>query len=213
MAKIDKMDFFKFKDERTDTRIIINGVKYIKSKKGGCTNETDKKMIAIICVICLIANILIVNAMGNLQIDAEEMNISNRIPILTLTPGNGIGQVGYGGSELFGYTGPDSFVVENGVVYVLDALNGRINVYQGDASSEILIDRRFSAEKIEYKNGKLAVVDKRGKTTLIYTLSGTLVELVAHPETVINELVSKVVEIGETHIIWRTFQGNYYRYD
>ena len=160
-----------------------------------------------------IANILVVNAMGNLHIDTEKMNLSNRIPILTLTPGNGIGQVGYGGSELFGYTGPDSFVVENGVVYVLDALNSRINVYQGDASFEILIDHRFFAEKIEYKDGKLAVVDNSGKTTLIYTLSGALVELVAHPEAVIDELVSKVVEIGETHIIWRTFQGNYYRYD
>lgn len=74
--------------------------------------KRTKKMISIIGVMCLIVNLLVANATGNETIDTEEMNLSNRIPILTLTPGNEIGQVGYGGSESIGYMGPNSFVVE-----------------------------------------------------------------------------------------------------
>lgn len=61
-----------------------------------------------------------------------------------------------------------------------------------------------------YENGKLAVVDNSAKVTFVYTLSGALVERIVHPEAVKKELVSEVAEIGESYVVWETFQGNYY---
>jgi len=75
-----------------------------------------KKVISIICVLCLLMNLLISNAAGNLNMDMEEMAISNRKPILILTLGNGEGQVRYAGSEVLGYRGPSSFAIEDGVL-------------------------------------------------------------------------------------------------
>ena len=88
-----------------------------------------KKMLSLICAVCLFVNLLMVHASGDMHLEMGTIESSNRIPILTLTPGSGAGEVGYGGSEKFGYTGPDSFAVEDGVIYILDGLNRRVLVF------------------------------------------------------------------------------------
>ncbi|MBQ4563925.1 MAG: hypothetical protein IJA58_05540 [Lachnospiraceae bacterium] len=175
--------------------------------------KKSKKIIAIFCVICLSINLLLVHASDDLHMDTELLEFSNRIPILTLDIGGENGEVGYGGSEQFGYTGPASFAVEDGVVYVLDAVNNRINVYENETCTEIAIDDCYQPEHMAFGNGKLAVVDNNSDVTLIYTLEGNLIKEIAQPEVVKKELVSKIVEIGESYVVWKTFRSNYYRYD
>lgn len=172
-----------------------------------------KRTIAIVCVLSLMVNLLIVNAAGELYLDTEEMVISNRIPILTLALGNGEGQVGYGGSEQVGYRGPSSFAVEDGVIYVLDTLNKRIVVFENGDYSEISLEDCPKASHMMYQNGKLAVVDNNSGVTGVYTTDGTLVKLISHPEAVKNEVAAKIVEIGESYVIWNTIAGNSHGYD
>ena len=88
-----------------------------------------KKMLSLVCVLCVLMDVLVAGAIDE-HIDADATIGSEKTPILVVTPGSGSGQVGYGGSEKFDYLGPESFVVEDGLVYILDSINDRISVYQ-----------------------------------------------------------------------------------
>ena len=127
-----------------------------------------KKLLSIICVICLLVNLLMVHASGDMHLEIGTIEIANRVPILTLTPGSGAGQVGYGGSEQFGYMGPDSFAVENGVIYILDGLNNRIVVYQNGEYSDISIGECAYASSMKYQSGKIAIADNQSDMTVVY---------------------------------------------
>jgi hypothetical protein len=110
-------------------------------------------------------NLLTVQASGNLHINIGEMTTSNRIPILTLTPGSGEGQVGYGGSKQFGYTGPESFAVEDGVVYILDSVNDRVLLCGNGNYASIDTSDVPQAKRMKYQNKKIAVVDNTNGRT------------------------------------------------
>ena len=75
-----------------------------------------KRWIALVCMLCVILSVVTAGAedvAGNNVNSLKASLQSNRSPLLVLTPGTDEGEVGYGGSEQFGYVGPDSFVVED----------------------------------------------------------------------------------------------------
>ncbi len=170
-----------------------------------------KKWLSVSCMICLLVNLLVAHADTNLQLGT--ISTTNRVPVLTLSLGSENGQVRYGGVEASGYTGPNSFVVENGVIYVLDAVNYRINIYQNGSCSEIALENCYQPQGLTYENGKLAVFDNSDGVTLVYTTSGALVARIMHKDEVKEELALKIAEIGDTYVVWETFAGNQYRYD
>lgn len=181
--------------------------------KGGYTNEDNKKIICVVCVVSLIANLIITNASGDMHIDTEEMTISNRVPILTITQGSEEGQVGYGGSEQFGYTGPESFVVENGVIFVLDTVNRRVLIYGSEGYGCIDISAVPKAKRMKYQDGKIAVVDNTYGVTGVYSIDGTQLALISHPAYIVDAFVSELVEIGDSYVIWKTYENELYQYD
>ena len=74
--------------------------KYNKYKEGNFHEEIFmkklKKWLGIICAMCLLVNLLMVHASGNLQIEMWTIASTNRVPVLTLSLGNESGQVRYG---------------------------------------------------------------------------------------------------------------------
>ena len=168
-----------------------------------------KKWLCVGCVLCLLVNLLVAHADTTLQMGT--ITTTNRVPVLTLALGSESGQVRYGGVEASGYTGSNSFVVENGVIYVLDAVNYRINIYQNGSCCEIALANCYKPQGLAYKNGKLAVFDNSDGVTLVYTTSGTLVAEIKHRDEVKEELALKIAEIGDTYVVWETFAGNKYR--
>ena len=172
-----------------------------------------KKVVSIICVLCLLMNLLISNAAGDLNMDTEEMVISNRVPVLTLTPGSGVGQVGYGGNESSGYAGPDSFAVENGIIYILDSLNKRVMLFGNGNYASIDTSDVPYARRMKCENGKIAVVDNTYGLTGVYSVTGDQLALISHPDFILDEFVHELVEIGDTYVVWKTYDNSLYQYD
>ena len=172
-----------------------------------------KKMLSLICAVCLFVNLLMVHASGDMHMEMGTIEKSNRVPILTLTPGSGAGQVGYGGSEEFGYMGPDSFAVEDGAIYILDGLNNRIVVYQNGEYSDISIGECTYASSMKYQSGKIAIADNQSDMTIVYSTAGTQIAAISHPTEIAEQSVVKITEIGDTYVVWKTFAGVCYRYD
>ena len=155
-----------------------------------------KKWISVGCILCLLLNLLVAYADTTLQMGT--ISATNRVPVLTLSLGSESGQVRYGGVEASGYTGPNSFVIENGVIYVLDAVNYRINIYQNGCCSEIALANCYKPQGLTYENGKLAVFDNSDGVTLVYTTSGTLLAEIKHRDEIKEELALKIAELGDT---------------
>ena len=99
------------------------------------------------------------------------------------------------------------------MIYVLDAVNYQINIYQNGSCSEIALENCYQPQGLTYENGKLAVFDNSDGVTLVYTTSGALVARITHRDEVKEELALKIAEIGDTYVVWETFAGNQYRYD
>ncbi len=174
-----------------------------------------KKLMCLIAALCLAMSFL---TAGATDASHDDDNIdadmgSNRIALLKLLPGSGTGEVGYGGSEKFGYEGPDAFAVEDGAIFILDSQNDRIVVWRNGEYSSINIELCPRANHMKYQNQRLGVVDNYEGVTGVYTTEGELVTLIKHPISIINAYVAELSGIGDSYVIWKTYRGNYYRYD
>ena len=172
-----------------------------------------KKMLSIICMMCLLVNLLMVHASGDMHLEMGTIELSNRIPVLTLSVGSGAGQVGYGGIEASGYIGADSFAVEDGVIFILDGVNQRVLIYANGEYGSIDISGVPRARHMKYENKMIAVSDNTNHVTGIYSLAGTQIALIPHLEIIEDELVDELVEVSDSYVVWRTYDNNLYRYD
>lgn len=119
-----------------------------------------RKLRKLLCILCISLGLnSLVAAASDAQTDAGTTEFSNRKQLLVLTPGDGEGQLGYGGNSMCGYMGPDAFVVEDDTIYILDYLNQRIVVWKDGTYSHIDI------------SGESALMQRRG---LMYHEDGSV---------------------------------------
>lgn len=126
--------------------------------------------------------------------------------VLTVYPGSGDGQVGYA-QGVYNY-GPDSFAVENGCIYLLDAVNDRIILYEEGEYSYIDISECYNPVYMKYQNERFGIVDSSRQATAVYSKDGTLEAMVMHPEEIFP---SGLRSVGETYVDW--YAEDVYRYD
>lgn len=171
-----------------------------------------KPFFGIVLVLSVIIGTLTASAEDNTPSEGE--NLSNRIPLFTIAVGDGENELGYSGHWMEGFNGPSAFVLENGTVYILDTIHSRISVHDKNGwKYNIVLTDCPSAERINYQDGVIGVVDNQKGVTCLYSVAGELLNLIVHPRYVEREKVAELSEIGDTYVIWRTFQENYYMYD
>lgn len=188
---------------------------HVETTVKGEDDERLKK--GIMCTVCVMFDDapLVSAAAGEIEgnVSGELSRGTNKRPILELLPGDGVGQIGYSGSEQFGFNGPDAFAVEDGIVYILDNENSRVLIYQEGVFSSFHISQCPEATHMKYEQQRLGIVDNYTGVTGVYTTSGSLITLISHPDVVDEECVADLLEVGDSYVVWRTYKGKEYRYD
>lgn len=116
----------------------------------------------------------------------------------TLPWGAGQGQFGRIESESL----TRDIEVENGVVYLLDSVNQRVKVFEGDLYSEIDISRVTSPYDMKCKNGLIAIFDRANGAVAVFRKDGNLeTEFKTEQYHLFGYLIS-VLELGDTYIEW-----------
>lgn len=124
--------------------------------------------------------------------------------------GDGSGEVGYRYEEMTGFRrGPQAFVVEDGVIYVLDSVNCRVIILGNERVTEIDLDEKFYDVELIVQNQKIGVVDYQGDVVRIYREDGTQEHYI---DLSYAGKVTELVEIGDNYVDWVITTGNCYRY-
>ena len=135
--------------------------------------------------------------------------------VLTLYPGNGEAQIGYSdegrGTQA---VGPESFAVEDGVIYVLDSINHRVIICKDGEYSYIDISEYSLVRYMGYENGRIGVAGYLSdQVVAVYSIDGTreaLIELDGVGGTVI---VNQIVSIDDSSVEVECTDGTRYRYN
>ena len=129
-------------------------------------------------------------------------------PIYTFLWGEASGQVGYSYEAMTGARGPQNFVVEAGVICVLDSVNYRVIMLEDGRMTEIDLGGKFFDVELIFQNQKIGVVDYRGDVVRIYQEDGTQEHYIDLPYA---GKITELVEIGDNYVDWVIDTGNRYR--
>lgn len=135
--------------------------------------------------------------------------------VLTLYPGNGEGQIGYSDEGRGARAvGPESFAVEDGVIYVLDSINHRVIICKDGAYSYVDVSEYSLVRYMGYENGRIGVAGYLSdQVVAVYSIDGTreaLIELEGVGGAVI---VNRIVSIDDSSVEVECTDGTRYRYN
>ena len=140
-------------------------------------------------------------------------------PLHTFSWGAESGQLGWRTDFVGDCYGPSYFVIEDGILYVTDDVNGRIVIVEDGRCREIKIGESMFTTSFIYQNQMIAWTGG-GCTISIYRKDGTLVYERDNTYIPNRPDIFQVVEIGETYVVWSEledtglgFDIKYYRYD
>lgn len=146
----------------------------------------------------------------NLPVMASSVSeISNLDNGLVLTIGNEEGQVGYFIDETDFNLGPQDFVVEGDTIYILDAINNRINLYTNNEYCEsVYLDNCISALRFFVEDEGIFVVDSNNQI-LQYTKTGEEIQVYSIPESIWACMVTDLEILDSKMYIQTDYQETY----
>lgn len=134
--------------------------------------------------------------------------------VLTVYPGREEGQVKY--DELpSGTDGPKGFAIVDGVIYILDTANYRVNIYDNGENRSIPFKARFT--RMIVQDGFIVLSDiSNGTKIAVYRTDGTLEAVKEFEKSEGVDWINKFCCIGETYVEFAStssYTSERYRYD
>jgi len=117
----------------------------------------------------------------------------------TLPWGAGQGQFGRDESK----TLTRDIEVENGVIYLLDSVNRRVMVFEGDLYSEIDISRVTSPYDMKCQNDRIAIFDRANGAVAVFGKDGKLETEFKTEQYHLFGYLTELLELGDTYVEWR----------
>lgn len=148
--------------------------------------------------------VMLVSSIGTYAVSAAEnvLAYSENEDILHIPVGNDEGEIGYATLDGIAQFGPDDFIVENDQIYILDACNSKIVIYNmdGEFCDEIILSGCDQLIKFTYADGLFYVVDAYDRL-FVYSLEGEVMDVHDLPDGVWGCSVSSIdVNNGEVSI-------------
>lgn len=114
--------------------------------------------------------------------------------VLTVSIGDGKGDLGYSPNMIGGGSGPGAFAVtDDGTIYIADNVNERVNVYKdGKCIDEIDIPDNLYTRSMVISDERIYLMEEGRKNIYVVDMNGNLVEKIVLPKGMKNYLMQKL---------------------